>query len=309
MKRIVRCFASISCGVLLGLGLMFTTNVAFGADDHVSRVLEENKTYEGFMNSDEVLSYEELVSMPGGSITNEAQLLQELKTKEKATLKSMGIPEKDINELKTKSVKELVLDNAASLSDTELLEKGLSQETVYNIKQGQYDAVSENDMMRAAANMAFRIGSAARAGTSCNYNIFWAWNSKPFTKYTDYVAGEISDGYWITGQSQAVITYSDEAGVLSDTTDRIYPVQATNDGVCFKFPMQKATSSGPRYCRAGKAFVATAGNYSPNGPLLANASYFHSWTPNGLTISVGYGPISYSGRGSCEGSATYHIYK
>ncbi len=280
---------------------------ASALESHMEKIQNKDKTYQGFLNNDETLSYEELLKLPNTSVVSELNVLKKLKEKSVEELKTLGLQSEKIAELKNKNVEEIILDNVAKCSYEELLEKGLSKEAIASIKNHEYSTISDEEIVAASASLAFNIASISRAGTSVNYSIYWHWSSEPIIKYTDYVAGNISDGYWATGQCTAKLTYKDSNGYLSDYVSRIVPYEFSSNGCSFAFPMGHYTSQGPMWCQAGKAFIATQGNYSPNWALIANAGYFHSWAPEGLTISIGSGNISFSGNGSQEGASTVYI--
>ena len=137
MGYLPRKIIALGCSALLLLGMVNVQEVAYAADSditaHIAEVTEADKTYEGFLANDEILSYEELITMPGTSIYSEYDTLEELKEMTTAQLASLGVDTTDIQDIQTKSVKEMVLDNAATLSAAELQEKGLSEETIYKM--------------------------------------------------------------------------------------------------------------------------------------------------------------------------------
>lgn len=312
MKNTKKRMLSFGCSVLLLAGMMIPTGNAVAAEEfdgsHMQKVLEENSTYEGFLASGDTLTYEELLTLPGTSVRSEFESIEEMKKMPSEKLHKMGLTSEDVQMIKTEETSDIILEHAASLTNEELQKKGLSSDTIKKIKEGNFEAVSDSDIQKASTQLAFNIASVARSGNSANFNIYWHWDVEPTLKYEDYVTGSISDGYWPTGTCTAILYYNDEAGVLGQTETRIGP-SATGNSVKFTFPMRQYTSLGPRYCAAGKAFVGTLGNYSPDWSLIANADYFHSYTKEGLTISFGYGPVSFSGNGSHEGSAVYYIDK
>ncbi len=268
--------------------------------------LKLNSTYEGFMSNDDILSYEELLSLSGTNVETEYDSLSQMKDMSPLQLSSMGVSEPEIDMIKNNSVKRMILDNAYKQSIDVLQKKGLSEEAIQNIKRKNYKDVSESEVALAASKLAFNIASVSRAGNACNYNIYWHWDIKPVITYTDTIASCVSDGYWMTSKCTALLTYHSDWE--ADTTDRIPPTYIGGDGCAFDIEMDLATPNGPKYCQAGKAFVSTLGNYAPD-EVLAIAAYFHAWTPAGLDISVGGGNVSFSGNGSEECRRTYYIPK
>ena len=183
-----------------------------------------------------------------------------------------------------------------------MIAKGISIEKAEIIKNCEYDKVSEQEARALAPNLALNIARGARSGNSANYSIYWHWDQRPALLFTDYIATSISDNYWVTGQSTAKLTYRSSNG-SAYSVKRIAPSK-TNGGTCsFAIPMSNNNGSPVvNYCQAGKAFVGTVGNNSPNWALLANASYFHSAVPDGITVTLGVnyyvisGSVSGSGR-------------
>lgn len=248
--------------------------------------------------------------MPGTSISCELDSLRQMEKLSTKELKAMDVDTENIHELQTKGAEEIVLENAATLPDKVLEEKGVSEQAIKNIKAGNYSAVSEIDLQRASGKLAFNIASVSRAGNQCNYNVYWHWDSKPVYCKTDYVAADISDNYLMNDKCTALLSYVDPNGYVETKSYRLTnnEVQQVGSTVKFTFNMLNATSWGPQYAQAGKAFVSSDGTYSPS-TLLAHAKYFHSWGPAGLSINLSVGNLSFSGNGSEEGSSTVRISK
>lgn len=300
------------CCILLLTGTVFpaSANELKPASDnnHMTKVLEENKTYEGFMSSDDVLSYEELVSMPGTSIRYELDSLRQMENMSIQSLRAMNVDSEDIQRIKSKGAKNLVLENAATLSISTLEEKGVSSQGVSDIKSGNFEAVSESDTRKASGKLAFNIASVSRAGNQCNFNVYWHWDSKPTNLKKDYVAANISDNYLTNDMCACLITYVDPNGYIMNKPYRlkIHEISQVGSGVKFTFDTLYATSMGPQYAQAGKAFVSSDGTYSPDN-LWAYAHYYHSWTSEGLSVNFNLGHWSFSGNGSEEGTSTVGI--
>lgn len=251
-----------------------------------------------------------MLTLPGTSVRSEFETIDEMKTMPNSELYKMGLSFEDVQVVKGEETRNIILQHAATLTNNELKEKGLSDETIQNIKEGNFENVTEYDVQRASSKLAFNIASVWRGGTSANYNIYWHWDVEPSLKYRDSITSAISDGYHVNGTSTALLYYNDEAGVLEQTEKRKPPTQA-HDGTCeFTFDMREYTEWGPRYCAAGKAFVATSTkDTSPDWALIASADYYHSYQPEGFEISLTGGPISVYGAGSHEGEETYYIDK
>lgn len=314
MLKLMKNIVVIGCSILLFMGSVIPANADEGKkaeiNEHLQNVLEENSTYEGFMANDDVLSYEELLSLPGTSVRYEIDSLREMEKLSAQELQTMNVHPEDIQEIKSKGAKELVLENAATLPDSVLKEKGVSLQAISAIKSGNFDAVSEADVRRASGKLAFNIASVSRAGNQCNFNVYWHWDVKPTNLKHDYVAANISDNYMMNDQCACLITYVDPNGYIMNKPYRlkIDEITQVGSGVTFTFDMLNATSMGPQYAQAGKAFVSSDGKYSPDN-LWAYAHYFHSWTNEGLSLNFNFGIWSFSGNGSEEGSSTVGISK
>ena len=305
MKKTLSRTVAFGCSVLLMMSLALPVSAATAQNSHMKQVLEMDSTYEGFLANDDTLTYEEIASLPGASIHYEIDSIEEMKKMSDKELINLEMEENDIKKLRTESAKKIVLDNAAKLSKAALEDKGLSKEAIANLKSGSYEKLSEADVRAASSKLAFNIARVSRTSGQCNYNIYWHWDSAPGVKYTDPIAACISDGYVVQGSSTAKLIYKDENGYIEDTIDHIYPVYTGDGNVEFDIEMLHATSWGPQYCQAGKAFVANAGPVT-SGTILINAYYFHSWTPDTVEVSFNVGSISFSGRGSKEGHSQYH---
>ena len=69
-------------------------------EEHSNKVINENKTYEGFMASDDMLSFDEIASMPDASISCEAVGLAAQSDEQ---LQSLGFNDNEIRELRTEA--------------------------------------------------------------------------------------------------------------------------------------------------------------------------------------------------------------
>lgn len=283
---------------------------AESSDSHMEQVLKMDSTYEGFLANDEMLSFDEIARMPGASIRSEFDVINDLKSMHPSELKSIGLKNADIEKIKTKSAKEIILDHAATLPDTLLKSKGLTDNEICAIKAGNYQAISEVDVQAASSKLAFNIASCARAGNSCNYSIYWHWDAEPILKYQDTIAATISHGYWMTGNVTAKIGYGALGTTNSTMIYRHSPTYAS--GPSCRFDMQMAR--GNVWCQSGKAFVATLGDSSPSGALIARAEYCHQensssvdFTVSSDTPGIGVGITWESKYGRIEGESTVHI--
>ena len=283
MTRLTRKVIAFGCSLALLGGICLPTGVVEAASveqtAHMEKVLKADSTYEGFLANEDTLTFEEIASLPNATIVSEYDKIVALKSLPVSELKELDMEETDIMILQTKSAKEIVLDHAATFSIDRLLEKGLSIETVQAIKAGEYKKVSNTEARLSSAEVSLGIGNASRAGTSCNYNIYWHWSDEPVFTYTDHIYAGIGSNYSLTTGCTALLYYEDEAGVVPPIDDqRITPKHLTSDTCRYDIPMRAYTSTGPQYCQAGKAFVGTEGNYIPSGAIVAHASYVHSQT-------------------------------
>ena len=310
-KRII----SMLCCATFILG-MSSPAMAMPDEAHMQKVLEKDKTYEGFLQNDDMLTYEEILQLSGATVQNEIEILYDLQSKPISELREMDITEDEIQMLKTKSVKEVVLDKLRELPVQELQDRGLSNVMIDNIKKGNYDLVDEKDVERASSKLAFAIASPSRSGTNCNYSVYWHWDREPVATFEDTIVAGISDGYNVAGSKcTAKLTYKDRAHKLSDTTDRI-PASWVTRSICrFDIPMIQDNSDINiiRYCQAGKAFVSTYGSVSPNWDLQASAEYIHSYVPEGFNLTIGLNAgiinVGISGSAKSEGNSIYYIHK
>lgn len=174
-------------------------------------------------------------------------------------------------------------------------QQGFSEPEILAIKNHQYELIDDNTLRALNASLAFNISSTSRSGNSANYVIYWHWSAPTNLKFKDTIATSISDNYYLTGQSTCKLTYVDKAGMAGSYTTRISPSSYQGPGGTFQFDMSRAAPQGPKYCKAGKAFIATAGPTSPSHQLNAVANYFHSWKPEAVNVSINIGYISFSG--------------
>lgn len=289
-----------------GIALLFIMLIVFlpgnaQASMSSDEILAMDSTYEGFLKNDAVPSFAELCKMDGTTVTAEYDILNQNKRLSNSELKTQGISSQEINELRQYSTAELVGGNAQSLSDEELIQRGVSVEGINCLRNKQYNLIKEKDLRAMSAQLAFNIASPSRAGTSANFVIYWHWDSQPLKKYQDVVSASISDGYVVTGQSTCKLTYQDWAQKVPNTTKRISPSGYAGGQTYFVFPMKAYYSTGPQWCRYGKAFISTTGTVVP--PVLgAAAQYFHTIASDKINIGITIRGITISGP---EGSRSY----
>lgn len=300
---------SILCSCIILFVVIIPQN-KIEAKSHLSQVMEMDSTYEGFLENDEMLSFDEISNIPGASIESEFDVIVDLKTMTESELIANGLNSSDIEIIQTKSVKEIILDHAATIPYNKLKEKGLSDSTINNIQTGNYHAVSEKDVKAASSKLAFAIASCARAGNSCNYSIYWHWDIEPSIKLNDTIAATISHNYWMTGNVTSKIGYAAPGTTNTTMVFRHNPTYASEESCRFDIPMTRGTS----WCQSGKAFIATLGSYSPSGALIARAEYYHqeSSLPVDFSVGVGLGGLGVgitwtSGHGTVAGESTVHI--
>lgn len=291
MKRKTNRIIAAGCSLLLLMGIVVpSANASVGVSEQTLRmqkVLEENSTYDGFMNSNDMLSFDEIASLPGAVIGNEYDKIKEIKEQPVANLYAMGMNDDDVNMIKTTDTKEIILDNAATLSDQTLREKGMNADAIKAIRNGNYELISEAETRAVAGQIAVGIASVSRAGESANYNIYWHWDSKPANKWTDTLVGSIDGGYSTLSTCTAKVGYAPMGGTTASMgEDRITPERDENEAI---FEIKMLNSTGTAWVSAGKAFVANHGSYL--GQLGAHAEYFHSWIPF-PHLSIGNGIIS-----------------
>lgn len=293
MSKMFKKIVATGCSALLVMGIVIPASAAEVAEpvqnEHMQKVLEENKTYEGFMSSSDTLTFEEIASMPGSVVANEYDELQVLKKQPVSELYNLGMNSDEVEMIKTTSVKEMVLDNASTFSNKTLKEKGLDDETISDIRNGNYDSVTESEARLAAGQIAIGIGSVSRAGTSANYNIYWHWDVKPLQQWTDTLVGSIDNGYSTTVSSTAKVGYAPMGGTTADPSmeERVTPIRNQNQAI-FDISMWNDTGSG--WAVSGKAFVATKG--SDLGALGPHAEYFHAWLSI-PEITINWGVVSF----------------
>lgn len=257
----------------------------------MDQVTEMDSTYEGFMANDDTLTFDEIKSLPGATVTAEYDVLLDLKVTPVSELFRMGMSQSNVERIKTKSVKELVLENAATYPDKVLESKGLSAETIQAIQTGNYDAVTEAEARRVGAELALGIASISRVGNQLNYTVYWHWdNSRPLNLIEDVILTTVSNDYHVMSGSTGKLYYASLNSMTEDGEERIYPsnLEGTN-GVRYDIGMQYPTSVGLKWPKSGKAFVPTANGYS--GSVDVFAEYFHKWTQ--VTVSVIGGRLSF----------------
>ena len=90
---------------------------------NIEQIQEKDRTYEGFLANDDVLSFDELLLLPNTSVVNEMEILNNLKSSSDADLSAMGMSAQDIRFLKNTSLRTLVLKNASTFSREALAKK------------------------------------------------------------------------------------------------------------------------------------------------------------------------------------------
>lgn len=273
------------------------TTGAFAADNasdsaHMNQVLEQDSSYEGFLANSETLTFEEIASLPGASVISEYDSLLELKMVPTSELFKMGMSMDNVEKIKSKSVKELVLDNAATYTDEILASKGLSDTQIDALRDGNYETITIEEARDVGAHLALGIASISESGNNLNYNIYWHWdNSRPLNLIQDGVATSITNNYYVVGGATAKIWYAPLNSMTPVANGRISPISSSgSNSTGFYVPMQKSTSGGLQWTQAGKAFIPTTGN-NTGRKIDMFAEYFHKWT--NLSISIANGHISF----------------
>lgn len=276
---------AIACIALLTAYFFIPQQAVFASESHVEQVIEKDLTYEGFMENDEMLTFEEIASLPGANVVAEYDSLLNLKVTPVSKLFEYGLSQDQVEILKTKSIKELVLDNAATYPYEVLKEKGLTDFAIQAIKDGDYDLVTTSEARDASAHLALGIGGIYRSGNALNFNIYWHWdNSWPWNHYTDTLLASISNGYNIIGGTTAKIGLANSLSMTLVDETHILPVGKTSPNVTyFELPMQYPPPMGDMWIISGKAFIATKDGSS--GPVYLYSEYFHAWFPVEISIT------------------------
>ena len=219
----------------------------------------------------------------------------------------MGMSMDNVEKIKSKSVKELVLDNAATYTDEILASKGLSDTQIDALRDGNYETITIEEARDVGAHLAVGIASISESGNNLNYNIYWHWdNSRPLNLIQDGVATSITNNYYVVGGATAKIWYAPLNSMTPVANGRISPISSSgSNSTGFYVPMQKSTSGGLQWTQAGKAFIPTTGN-NTGRKIDMFAEYFHKWT--NLSISIANGHISFpAGSGELTtASASIH---
>ena len=122
------------------------------------------------------------------------------------------------------------MDNAnETLTDERLREKGLEDNTIQAIREGDYDEVSEAEARRASAVLKLGTGEWAHAGSSANCCIYWHWEDKPLNLWTDTVSSSITNGFDVTANSTCKVGYGDLNSMSSDQDARFDLVPSTEE--------------------------------------------------------------------------------
>lgn len=291
MKNRTRKNLAVICVCALIGCILLPSYQVEAAESHMDQVTEMDSTYEGFMANDDTLTFDEIKSLPGATVTAEYDVLLDLKVTPVSELFRMGMSQSNVERIKTKSVKELVLENAATYPDEVLESKGLSAETIQAIQTGNYDAVTEAEARRVSAELALGIASISRVGNQLNYTVYWHWdNSRPLNLIEDVVVTTITNNYSVMSGATGKLYFALLSSMDEDLETRIYPskLEGTN-GLRYDIAMQYPAPVGERWTKSGKVFVPTANGYA--GPVDIFAEYFHRWTT--VTISVANGSISF----------------
>ena len=284
MKNRTRKNLAIICACALKGCILVPSYQAEAAESHMDQVTEMDSTYEGFMANDDTLTFDEIKSLPGAIVAEEYDALIDLKVTPVSELFHMGMSPADVERIKTKSVKDLVLENVATYPDEFLESKGLSADTVQAIKTGNYDVVSESEARRVGAQLALGIASISRVGNQLNYTVYWHWdNSRPLNLIEDVILTTISNDYCIQGGSTGKAYYAPINSMEEDMEERIYPSsEVGTNGIRYDIAMQYPAPVGNRWTKSGKAFVPTQYGYA--GVVDIFAEYFHKWTD--VTVEV-----------------------
>ena len=190
-----------------------------------------------------------------------------------------------VNKIKTQSIKEMILDHASTLPDEILQKKGLDEETISAIRNGEYGMVSEAETRAASGKIAIGIASITRSGTIAKYNIFWHWDTKPIQNWTDTLVGSIDGGYKTTVDCAVRVDYAPMNSMKADPNMEQRP-NSIRDGNSAIVKIRMANTSATGWAVSGKFFVTNTGSYL--GKLGAHAEYFHAWLPDvDLTINAG----------------------
>lgn len=287
-KRLV----ALGCSAALLISIAFPASAAENSNvesdvtvmnEHVQEILSADSTYEGFMANDEFLSPDEIASLPNYSSFYEFDKLEDMKSMSASQLYAKGMTKNEVEKFQSTTVKEMVLDNAnETLTDERLREKGLEDNTIQAIREGDYDEVSEAEARRASAVLKLGTGEWAHAGSSANCCIYWHWEDKPLNLWTDTVSSSITNGFDVTANSTCKVGYGDLNSMSSDQDVRFDLVPSTEEDPIpnhiarFDFPMVNFST---KWAIAGKAFVAHNGP-SPSGvPIRFTANYYHMWYP------------------------------
>ena len=291
MKKFAKKTIALGCSIALMFGVAFPASANSGSKSHMEYVLEMDSTYEGFMANDDTLSFEEIASLPGAVVYTEYDALVNLKVAPVSELFAMGVDVENVEKIKSKSVKELVLENAALCSNEVLESKGLSNKTIELIKEGNYGSITEEEARAASAHLSLGIASISRVGNALNYNIYWHWdNSRPLNLRQDTITASITNGYKVMGGATAKLWLAELSSMTVVDEDRISASNLEGSNVIrFDVDMQNPAPVGDKWVQSGKAFVPTANGTS--GLVTIYAEYFHKWLP--VTVSVINGHISF----------------
>lgn len=283
MKKSLRKVVAVICCLVLGSSVVLPVDKAFGAENEN----DNDSAYEEFLNNTECLTFEQLVAMSGTSITYEVDTIRDFQKLSDEQLEDLQVTDSDVEMLRTKAAEEIVLDHAANLSDSILKEKGLSRQSIDNIKSGNYSNLTSTDIRAASSKLAFNIANIHRTRGSANYTVHWRWDTPPAVGFTDKIAAGISNYYATGGGATAVLYYIDQSGAHPQE-DRRIGGKVKGSTAVFEIPMTWAYSSSDiRVCLGGRAFVpVTPTSYPEPSILQASAAYIHGLIPKGLPLKV-----------------------
>ena len=284
MKSSIKKITALGCSAVLLMGLAFPVSAAEASEKemsaHMQMVLEKDSTYEGFLENKETLTGDEIECLPSYSVFSEFEKLEDMQAQPIEKLYAIGMTAEEVKEFKSTSVKDMVLENAdETLSDERLREKGLDEDAIQAIRNGDYNALTEAEARRASAELHLGLGNWAHAGTSANCSIYWWWDDKPLNKWEDTVSSYISNGFEVTGSSTCKVNYADLDSMTPDTEKRFSAQDTDATHVSrFDFPMVDYD----KWAQSGKAFVAHIGPAQSGIPINFTGRYYHQWYPTDI---------------------------
>ncbi len=225
---------------------------------HIQKVTSLDKTYEGFLKNDDVLSFEDIQVLNGGQSFSELDMLYALKKASKAELIQRGFTNSEMNQIKNHDVKTLYLERLSELSNPELLARGLSADNIQSLRAGKYQDVSEMALKKAAAEVAFGVFSDSGDSAGCHTILYWDWNKSPIFHHgvVNIYPFAGAEG---RGQSVSKRVYKNQSAQVSDITCYELPLKTAENGCTFRVPMLQMTPESSMYDRAGKVFIVLTG--------------------------------------------------